>query len=52
MLHSYADMAAVESHKNSPKFAELIELGKKEDLFAKELKVMFLNEFGGFASRL
>ncbi|CCC13709.1 hypothetical protein SMACR_08212 [Sordaria macrospora] len=49
---SYADMAAVEAHKNSPKFAELVELGQKEDLFAKPIKVMMLDAFGGFASRL
>ncbi|KAK1778661.1 hypothetical protein QBC45DRAFT_478283 [Copromyces sp. CBS 386.78] len=35
---SYADMAAVEAHKNSEKFAWLIELGQKEDLMAKPLK--------------
>lgn len=45
-------MAAVEAHKNSPKFAELVELGQKEDLFAKPIKVMMLDAFGGFASRL
>ncbi|KAK3947425.1 hypothetical protein QBC32DRAFT_384103 [Pseudoneurospora amorphoporcata] len=49
---SYADMAAFETHKNSEKFAWLMELGQKEDLMAKPLKVMMLDAFGGFASRL
>ncbi|KAK3402497.1 hypothetical protein B0T20DRAFT_1107 [Sordaria brevicollis] len=49
---SYKDEAAVEAHKNSTKFKELVELGQKEDLFAKPFKILILNEFAGFASRL
>ncbi|KAK3984227.1 hypothetical protein QBC44DRAFT_375420 [Cladorrhinum sp. PSN332] len=47
----YADQAAVETHKTSPKMAELIEISAKEDNFLSEIQVIPLESFAGWASR-
>ncbi|KAK3498787.1 uncharacterized protein B0T23DRAFT_400525 [Neurospora hispaniola] len=45
----YADEAAFNAHKESPKFGWLIETATKEDLFAAPIKILFLEPFTGFA---
>ncbi|EGZ74297.1 hypothetical protein NEUTE2DRAFT_155063 [Neurospora tetrasperma FGSC 2509] len=45
----YADEAAFNAHKESPKFGWLIETATKEDLFAAPIKILFLEPFTGFS---
>ncbi|EAA29158.3 hypothetical protein NCU07808 [Neurospora crassa OR74A] len=47
----YADEAAFNAHKESPKFGWMIETATKEDLFAAPIKILFLEPFTGFAGR-
>ncbi|KAK4160567.1 hypothetical protein QBC43DRAFT_270222 [Cladorrhinum sp. PSN259] len=47
----YADQAAVETHKTSPKMAELVEISQKEDNFVSEIQVVPLEQFAGWAGR-
>ncbi|KAK3328574.1 hypothetical protein B0T19DRAFT_476157 [Cercophora scortea] len=49
---TYADQAAVDAHKSSPKMAWLVQTSQKEDLFAAPLEVKLLEGFAGWASRL
>ncbi|KAK1750498.1 hypothetical protein QBC47DRAFT_393585 [Echria macrotheca] len=49
---SYADQAAIETHKAGPKLAWLQEVSMKEDIMAAPLKVIPLEQFTGFESRL
>jgi len=47
----YADQAAVDAHKASPKMAWLMEVEKEEGNMAAPLKIMPLEAFAGWASR-
>ncbi|KAK3324889.1 hypothetical protein B0H66DRAFT_580316 [Apodospora peruviana] len=46
----YADDAAVETHKTSPKMAWLMKTSQEENNLAEPIKVMPLEEFAGWAS--
>ncbi|KAK4206653.1 hypothetical protein QBC37DRAFT_119185 [Rhypophila decipiens] len=48
---TYADQAAVEAHRTSPKMAWLVEVSTKEDNFAEPITVLHLDQFAGFESR-
>lgn len=50
-LCRYADKAAVETHKTSPKMAWLQEVSQKEENFAAPIKLLPLEEFAGWGSR-
>jgi quinol monooxygenase YgiN len=52
MTYSYADQAAIDAHKASPKLAWLQEISIKEGIMAAPLKVIPLEQFTGFESRL
>ncbi|KAK3934183.1 hypothetical protein QBC46DRAFT_414150 [Diplogelasinospora grovesii] len=51
VYETYADQAAVDTHKASPKFAWLMEVSQKEDNFVAPVKLLPLEEFAGWESR-
>ncbi|KAK5655647.1 hypothetical protein OQA88_5579 [Cercophora sp. LCS_1] len=52
VLETYADQAAIDNHKASPKMAWLVETEKKEGNMAKPIQIIPLEQYAGWASRL